>query len=505
MQATVGVLLGDGDDEAQVRFDHLLLGDARFALALLHHGDDAAELGDRDTGFGGEILDLLANVADRLVFALGEFLPALAGQVADRLHPVRVEFGARILFEERVALDAVGFGKPQQAAFVLHQPLGNVVELLDQAVDAVLVERQRLDRLDQLILELLVAALLSGRKRAGGSKAGFHLLVLQLAQLLVGLGDDVEGFHDLRAQFRFHGGEREVRLVVVFLFLLGRHDIAADIGDVVVVGGRAHLAGLFLLLGSLAVSLDLFRALELRSSLGLRTGIGGFEIDDLAQQRLAFVQFVAPDDQRLERQRALTETGDHRLAASLDALGNRDFAFAGQEFDRAHLAQIHADRIVGTIGRFLLLAGRKRRAAGRGEFAAFALAVVVARLVVTAAGSLFGFLVLDHVDAHVGQHRHRVFDLFGGDFLGRKDGVELVHRHVAALLGGLDHLLDSVVGKIEKRTVRSTFAFYVSFFVFFDFGCHLVRRFPCRNRREPGANAARRFGHAAYPPPNHLP
>ena len=103
-----------------------------------------------------------------------------------------------VLFEERVTLDTVAFGQAQQTAFVLHQALGDVVELLDEAVDAVLVERQRLHRRHQLILQLLVTALLAGRQRAGTGETRLHLLVLQLAQLLVGVGDEVEGLHDLR-------------------------------------------------------------------------------------------------------------------------------------------------------------------------------------------------------------------------------------------------------------------------------------------------------------------
>ena len=46
LQAAVGVFLGDRDHEAQVGLDHFLLGDARLALALLHHVHDAAEFGD---------------------------------------------------------------------------------------------------------------------------------------------------------------------------------------------------------------------------------------------------------------------------------------------------------------------------------------------------------------------------------------------------------------------------------------------------------------------------
>ena len=71
----------------------------------------------------------------------------------------------------------------------------------------------------------------------------------------------------------------------------------------------------------------------------------------------AFVELVAPDDDGLEGQRAFAQARDHRLAAGLDALGDGDFALARQQLDRAHLAQIHAHRIVGAVGR-LLLGGR---------------------------------------------------------------------------------------------------------------------------------------------------
>ena len=61
LQAAVGVLLGDGDDEAQVGLHHLLLGLARLALALLHGLDDAAELGDLEARLGGQRVDVVAD------------------------------------------------------------------------------------------------------------------------------------------------------------------------------------------------------------------------------------------------------------------------------------------------------------------------------------------------------------------------------------------------------------------------------------------------------------
>jgi len=47
LQAAVGVLLRDGDDEAQVGFDHFLLGTARLGFADRHLAIDFLDLVDR--------------------------------------------------------------------------------------------------------------------------------------------------------------------------------------------------------------------------------------------------------------------------------------------------------------------------------------------------------------------------------------------------------------------------------------------------------------------------
>src|SRR5690606_32131495 len=194
------------------------------------------------------------------------------------------------------------------------------------------------------------------------------LLVLQLAQLLVGVGDEIERFHDLRAQFGFHGRQRQVGFVLVFFFLFNRH-VAADIGDVVVVTRAA--------LRLVIARLFLFHPLDHRGLLGFRTGIGGFEVDDFAQQDVGIVQLVAPDDDRLKGQRAFAQPGDHGFATGLDALCNGDFAFTRQKLDRSHFAQIHAHRIVGTVGRlFLGRGGGNSRAAGFDQIAALFRVVV---------------------------------------------------------------------------------------------------------------------------------
>src|SRR5690606_10071665 len=147
----------------------------------------------------------------------------------------------------------------------------------------------------------------------------------------------------LRTQLGFHRRQRQVGLVFLFLFLLNAA-FAADIGDVVVVA-RAAAAPRLLGLGLLV----LVGPLHHGSLLGLGAGIGGFEIDDLAQERLALVEVVAPDDDGLESQRALAQARDHGLAAGLDALGDGDLALARQKFHRTHLAQIHAHGVVSAV------------------------------------------------------------------------------------------------------------------------------------------------------------
>ena len=200
------------------------------------------------------------------------------------------------------------------------------------------------------------------------------ILLLQAAQLLVLGGDLVEGLDHLRLQLGLDGGERHLvfELVVVHVAFGGglgrilflrlatgrgrgrgaergrrrRRGRGRDMrgralhGRTIAVGGRQRLA----------VGTD-GRGDQRRVHvvLGVGAGIGGFEIDDVAKEDLSFVQFVAPDDDGLEGQRAFAEARDHRLAAGLDALCNRDFAFARQQLDRAHLAQIHADGIVGAL------------------------------------------------------------------------------------------------------------------------------------------------------------
>ena len=109
----------------------------------------------------------------------------LAESFETPVEPARVELGALVVLEEVLARDAVALGEPHQPALVADQALVDVVELLDQRIDARLVEPQRLHLGDDLVLELLVAALLRRRER-GVLELELDVLVLQAAQPLVG-------------------------------------------------------------------------------------------------------------------------------------------------------------------------------------------------------------------------------------------------------------------------------------------------------------------------------
>ncbi len=181
--------------------------------------------------------------------------------------------------------------------------------------------------------------------------------------------------------------------------------------------------------------------------LRIGTGESRVEVDDVAKENLSFVQFVAPDDDGLEGERAFAQPRDHGFAAGLDALGDGDFAFAREQLDGTHLTQIHADGVVGAVER----GGRGGRG-GNGLAGRLGLVVI---LVGVTLGSAFLILVrlvvLDDVDAHFGEHRKRVLDLLGGKFLGGQNLVQLVIGHETARLGGLDHLLDCRIRHIEER------------------------------------------------------
>ena len=148
-------------------------------------------------------MNVVPDLLDALLVVADEALPALLAELADAQQPLRIEFGVLVVLDEIFALDAVAFGKTHQADFETDETPVDFVKLLDQRVDAALIERERLDVGDELFFQLLVTALLRRRERLV-LELVLDVLVLQLAQPLVGVGDLVEGLDHLRLQFGFH-------------------------------------------------------------------------------------------------------------------------------------------------------------------------------------------------------------------------------------------------------------------------------------------------------------
>ena len=81
--------------------------------------------------------------------------------------------------------------------------------------------------------------------------------------------------------------------------------------------------------------------------------MGRVKVNDVAKEDPALVELIPPDDDSLERERALAEPSNHGLTAGLDALRNGDLTLARKEFHRTHLAEIHAHGVVGALNGFL--------------------------------------------------------------------------------------------------------------------------------------------------------
>src|SRR4029079_5537591 len=172
------------------------------------------EFAGLESGLAGELVDVAADFLD-LVLVLGdEILPALGRELRDAVEPARVELGALVVLQEVLAGDAVAFGEPHQAALEANEALVDVVELLDQRVDARLIEPQRLHLADDLFLELLVLALLGGRQRVA-LQLQLDVLVLQAAKPLEAVGDLIEGLDHLGLQLGLDRGERQRILHIV--------------------------------------------------------------------------------------------------------------------------------------------------------------------------------------------------------------------------------------------------------------------------------------------------
>ncbi len=141
------------------------------------------------------------------------------------------------------------------------------------------------------------------------------------------------------------------------------------------------------------------------------------EDDQLAHGALAALELLAHLDDFLRDLRRARDRLDDRELALLDALRDRHLALAGEQRHRAHLAQVHADRVVGLVE-------RARREVEVALLAALALQLVVA----------VGLLGVDDLDAGAAERAEQIVQLLGRRDVGGQQLVDLVVEEVALLL-----------------------------------------------------------------------
>ncbi len=137
-----------------------------------------------------------------------------------------------------------------------------------------------------------------------------------------------------------------------------------------------------------------------------------------------------------DRGRTRGDRLDHVLQAVFDALGDFDFALARQQFDRTHLAHVHAHRVGGAAE--FGIDGRER------GFRLLDDIVVRHRRRRIRHQQRFGIrrLVVD-MDTHVVDHGDDVFDLLGVHHVVGQMIVDLGVGQVAALLAEHDQVLQA--------------------------------------------------------------
>ncbi len=119
-------------------------------------------------------------------------------------------------------------GQPQQAAFERIEVTVDAIELIDEFLDAAVVQANDIHSLKQFFLELRVPLLLRRAQRIA-LENGLHPHILQPLDLLIRGSDLVESVEHVRLEHGFHRRKRQRDLVIIvvavlfgFLFLVFR-------------------------------------------------------------------------------------------------------------------------------------------------------------------------------------------------------------------------------------------------------------------------------------------
>ena len=166
--------------------------------------------------------------------------------------------------------------------------------------------------------------------------------------------------------------------------------------------------------------------------LGVERLVGVVPDDQLAQDLLVLLGELVQAQQLAQHERVLAQRlVDHPLAL-LDALGDLDLALAVEQRHRAHLAQVHAHRVVG----LLVLVEREDLAAPR-----FLLVEVADRRRFDLLAVVVALRAVEDVDLELVEAAVDLVDLVRqADDLVGQHLVDLVVEQIVLLLAELDQL-----------------------------------------------------------------
>jgi len=198
LQAAIGVFLGDGNHQTQVRLDHFLFGLTRLFLALLDLIHDAAEFGNIHADIGADARHFGAQFLNLFARTFHQRLPAATGFGGHAVQPGRVQFVALIFFDEFAAVDPGGIGQFHHAGIDHHDAAVDAIKLVDQRVDPVVVQVQFVDQHDDFGSQLLIGRFVTRGKAGLFGQGRCHAQILHRRQLAVVAGDKVQRFQDLR-------------------------------------------------------------------------------------------------------------------------------------------------------------------------------------------------------------------------------------------------------------------------------------------------------------------
>ena len=389
LQATVGVLLGNRDHEAQVGLDHFLLGIARGGFTFVHALVDAFELGQRHHDARLQVHQLLLQVLDGRNVAAHHGRPRLAsgGLLLD---PLQVQQVGREFLDERL--------------------LGHAALVHDDAAQ----------------LALLLAHIV-------------HLAAHHVAQLFDGLGGEADG-HQLFRQggLGLHVGRGAVAFLVIDLV-----DLLEQLAQLVKALQRLLLE-FFELLGQrlgAALAVVIVGFVEFVEVFFGHIVIGlvgvGEAVHDGRDDDLAFADLFAHVQDFGDGGGRCADRLHHGHQAAFDALGDFDFAFAGQQFHGAHFAHVHAHGVGGAAE--FRVHGRER---GFRSFFGFFFGGAGGGVVRD--DQRFGVRgLLVHRHAQIVQGGDNGFERFGIDQLVGQVVVDFYVREVTAGLAQLDQRLQA--------------------------------------------------------------